>query len=140
LTNQTLLVEHHPYLQQKRLIDWVKSKDIHVIAYASFGPAVYNQVPKGIAHLQSLFSHPVIDKISKKHNKGPGEILLRWGVQRDIVVIPKSVNVERMKSNLDLFTFKLDSDEMEAIAAMDENARFNDICAEALNFGVPIFS
>ncbi|KAI8888413.1 4-dihydromethyltrisporate dehydrogenase [Backusella circina FSU 941] len=135
----TLEIEHHPYLQQKRLIDWVKTKDIHTIAYASFGPAVYNAVPKSIAHLPSLFTHPVIEKISKKHSKGPGEILLRWAVQRDIVVIPKSVNVERMKSNLDLFSFNLDDKEMEAIAAMDEKARFNDTCPEALDFGVPVF-
>jgi D-xylose reductase len=136
----TLEIEHHPYLQQKRLVKWVTSQDIHIIAYASFGPSVYNgTVPRPTAHLKSFFEHPVIQKIAKKHNHGEGEILLKWAAQRGIVVIPKTVNVSRMKTNLNLFSFDLDQDDMNEIANLDCNARFNDLVEETFGYELPIF-
>ncbi|RCI02450.1 NAD(P)H-dependent D-xylose reductase (XR) [Rhizopus stolonifer] len=135
-----LEIEHHPYLQQKRLINWAASQEIHTIAYASFGPSVYNgDVPNSVKHLQSFFEHPVIKKIAEKHNHGAGEILLKWSVQRGIVVIPKSVNVSRMKTNLDLFSFELDQDDLKEISDLDCNARFNDFVEEIFTFELPIF-
>ncbi|KAI8888412.1 xylose reductase [Backusella circina FSU 941] len=133
----TLEIEHHPYLQQKRLVDWVRSKDIHIIAYASFGPAVFSKIPDKVRHLQSLLTHPVVEEIAKKHSIGSGQVMLRWAAQRDVVVIPKSVKVERMKSNLDLFSFKLDDQDMKELSRLDENARFNDVCIEIFGVEVP---
>ncbi|CAO3702919.1 unnamed protein product [Rhizopus stolonifer] len=135
-----LEIEHHPYLQQRRLVKWAASQEIHTIAYASFGPSVFdNLVPNKVKHLQSLFEHPVIKEIAKKHNHGAGEVLLRWAVQNNVVVIPKSVNVSRMKTNLDLFSFELDQDDMKAIEDLESNSRFNDFVEETYGEDFPIF-
>lgn len=71
-----LEIEYHPYLQQDRLVNWVKSQDIQVIAFASFGGAVFDLIPPSTAHLQNLFEHPVILTIAEKHNLNPGQVLL----------------------------------------------------------------
>ncbi|KAL9538373.1 hypothetical protein MBANPS3_010984, partial [Mucor bainieri] len=55
-----LQIEHHPYLQQRRLIQWVRSQGIQVIAYASFGNAVFEALPPGTEHLENLMEHPII--------------------------------------------------------------------------------
>lgn len=70
-----LEIELHPYLQQKRLVEWAKAQDIQVIAYASFGAAVFDELPPGTGHLQSLLSHPVITKVAEKHNLNAGQVL-----------------------------------------------------------------
>jgi D-xylose reductase len=134
------LVEHHPYLQQKRLVDWVRKQDIQVVAYASFGPTVFTNISDDIAHLPSLLNHPVVQDISKKHNTSTGQVVLKWAVQHDIVVIPKSVSVERMKTNIDLFSFTLDEEDLKAMNNLEANARFNDISVESYGFELPIFN
>ncbi|CAO3668647.1 hypothetical protein G6F70_007613 [Rhizopus microsporus] len=135
-----LEIEHHPYLQQKRLIKWVNSHDIHIIAYGAFGPTVYGGVvPNHLKDVQSLFEHPVIKKIAEKHKHEPGEILLKWVIQRGITVIPKTTKVERMKSNLNLFSFDLDEDDFKEIEKLDIKARFNDLVEEMYGYEFPIF-
>lgn len=134
-----LEIEYHPYLQQKRLIDWVKSQDIQIIAYASFGNVAFDDVPPHIAHLKNLFEHPVITKIAEKHGLNAGQVLLAWAAQQDIVVIPKSVNVARMKTNLDIFSKKLDQEDFEQIKTLNENARFNDFFPNTYGFDLPLF-
>lgn len=67
-----------------------------------------------------LLSSPVISKIAKEHGKTPAQVILRWELQQDFIVIPKSVHEERMRENRDINDFELDADEMEAIAMLDE--------------------
>ena len=57
----------------------------------------------------------------KKHGKTPAQVILRWNVQQGVIVIPKSVHKERMKENLDIWDFMLDSDDMEKIATLDKD-------------------
>ncbi|KAI8643825.1 xylose reductase [Parasitella parasitica] len=135
-----LEIEHHPYLQQSRLIHWVRSQGIQVIAYASFGNAVFEHVPPGTEHLENLMKNPVIVSIADKHQRNTGQILLAWAVQHEIVVIPKTVNIDRMKSNLDIDHIELDKDDLEKIAKLEANARFNDFFESNYGFNLPLFN
>ncbi|KAI8374899.1 xylose reductase [Blakeslea trispora] len=134
-----LEIEHHPYLQQRRLIDWAQKQDIHIIAYASLGNAVYSKVPKHLTHITNLLKHPVVQKLAEKYNRDAGQIVLTWAVQRNITVIPKSVNVDRMKSNLDILSYKLEEEDMQAIYDLEANARFNQPVVETFGVELPIF-
>lgn len=66
-----------------------------------------------------VFTNPVLQKIARKHGKTTGQVMLRWLLQRGIVVIPKSVHKERMQENLDVFDFQLDEADMQAIRSLD---------------------
>ncbi|MDQ0753537.1 2,5-diketo-D-gluconate reductase A [Streptomyces africanus] len=68
---------------------------------------------------QGFFDNPVLVDIARAHDKSVAQIALRWLVQREIVVIPKSVRPERMAENLDVFDFQLTADEMARIAGLD---------------------
>lgn len=135
-----LEIELHPYLQQPRLVEWVRAQDIQVIAYASFGNAVFDTVPSGTAHLPNLLAHPVLKKIAAKHGRNTGQIALKFSAQKDIVVIPKSVQVERMKSNLDIFSFDLDEEDLQELKELDANARFNDLTVDTFGIELPLWA
>ncbi|KAI7898115.1 4-dihydromethyl-trisporate dehydrogenase [Cokeromyces recurvatus] len=134
-----LEIEHHPYLQQKRLIDWVKQEGIQVIAYASFGSAAFEETPRHLKHLPNLMDHPVIQKIANKYKLNPGQILLAWATQREIIVIPKTVNEDRMEINLKAPQIKLDEQDFKDIAELEAHARFNDFFEENYGFDFPAF-
>lgn len=67
-----------------------------------------------------VFTHPVLMGIAEKYQKSVAQVMLRNLVQRNIVVIPKSINPNRIKENIDIFDFELDAMDMEAIAALDQ--------------------
>jgi 2,5-diketo-D-gluconate reductase A len=69
-----------------------------------------------------LFTDPTLREIGAAHGKSVAQVVLRWLIQRDVVVIPKSVRPERMAENLDVLDFALTEDEMSRIAAMDSGA------------------
>jgi 2,5-diketo-D-gluconate reductase A len=66
-----------------------------------------------------LFSNPILTAIGEPHGKSVAQVVLRWLIQRDVVVIPKTVSPERMAQNLDVFDFALTDDDMAAIAGLD---------------------
>jgi Aldo/keto reductase family len=68
---------------------------------------------------EAIFSDPVLSDIGAAHGKSVAQVVLRWLIQRDVIVIPKSVRPERMRENIDVFDFELTDDEMARIAAMD---------------------
>ena len=68
---------------------------------------------------KDMFSNAVLKTIAQKQGRSVAQVILRWLVQRGIVVIPKSVKIERMKQNFDIFDFTLAPDDMAAIAALD---------------------
>ena len=70
------------------------------------------------------------------------QIVLRFGIERDISVIPKSNNLERIKQNLDLFGFKLSNDDIKELQTLEKNLRFNNpgvFCEQTFNTFCPIF-
>jgi diketogulonate reductase-like aldo/keto reductase len=112
--------ECHPLLSQKPLIDYCVSKGIACEAYSPLG-----------GEGSKLHSHPVLIKIAESKGKSSAQIMLRWNLQRGLIVIPKSVKKERIESNIQLFDFELTAEDMAAIDAINKNERF---CADPDNF------
>ncbi|KAL3423458.1 xylose reductase (aldo/keto reductase) [Phlyctema vagabunda] len=122
----TLQIEHHPYLVQPTLLQLAEAEKIAVTAYSSFGPQSFIELGWDKAKdTPVLFEHDVVTKISKKHNKTPAQVLLRWATQRGLAVIPKSNNQTRLEQNLHVTDFDLEKSELESISALDRHLRFN---------------
>ncbi|KAF7732822.1 NAD(P)H-dependent D-xylose reductase (XR) [Apophysomyces ossiformis] len=128
-----LQVELHPYLQQPRLVKWVQAQGIAVMAYSSFGPVSYLEMTEEAKSTPPLLENKVIVAIANKHNKTPSQVLLRWSVQKDVIVIPKSLNPDRMRNNLDVLDWSLDEEDLKEIAGLDQKLRFNDTVSYGLS-------
>ncbi|MSU74004.1 aldo/keto reductase [Candidatus Kaiserbacteria bacterium] len=113
-------IELHPYLQQSRLVEFCQYREIAVTAYSPLGR------PGAAEMAGNLVEDETILKIARAHKKTPAQVLLRWGTQRNTVVIPKSTHPERIKENIDVFNFELSKAEMDAIAALDRGQRLVD--------------
>lgn len=114
-------VELHPYLQQSRLVEFCQRHGITVTAYSPLGsPGNY-----GDKHPR-LAEDPVIVSIATAYAKSSAQVLLRWGIQRGTIVIPKSVHPERIKENIDVFDFELNAADLQAIGGLERNLRFVD--------------
>jgi len=115
-----LQFECHPYLGQRKLIDWAKSKGLVVTAYSPLGspdrPWAKPTDPK-------LMEDPKLVKLSEKYKKSPAQLILRWNAQRGIIVIPKTVSKNRLVENMDIFDFELSQEDMDYITAFDCNGR-----------------
>lgn len=113
-------IELHAYLQQPELVEFCKNNNIAVTAYSPLGTPG-NSKGKG---LPVLIEDSFIKEIAGNHNKTPAQILLHFGIQRKIIVIPKSVTPERIKENIDIFDFELSEEEMKKIVGLDRKLRF----------------
>ena len=82
---------------------------VQIEAWAPFGEGRGN-----------MFNNPVIDQIGKKYGKTVAQVILRWELQRGIVIIPKSTHIERMAENFNVFDFKLSAEDMEIMASLDK--------------------
>ena len=102
-------VETHIFNQQKEMKEWTDKYDIQLEAWAPFGEG------RG-----GTFDNPVIAEIAKKYGKTPAQVMLRWHIQRGVVVIPKSTHIERMEENFNVFDFTLSEDDMQKIAELDK--------------------
>ena len=102
-------VETHPFNQQIEAQEWMKKYGVQIEAWAPFGEG------RG-----GLFTNEAIAKIAAKYNKTVAQVILRWELQRGIVVIPKSVHIERMEQNLDVFDFELSDEDMQVMASLDK--------------------
>jgi len=111
-------IERHPYLVQSQNVAFNKDLGVVVTAYAPLGaPGLIKSVAT------PLLQNPVIMKIAAKHKKTEAQVLTRWSVDGDVVVIPKSVNPDRIKQNFDVFDFSLDEEDMKEIDSLDCNLR-----------------
>ncbi|OZJ05034.1 hypothetical protein BZG36_02124 [Bifiguratus adelaidae] len=136
---QVLQVEIHPYLQQKRLIDFAKSVGLQITAYSSLGPASFAEFNmENASKVTPLLSHSTIASIAQAHNATPAQILLAWALNCGLCVIPKSMSEDRIKQNLESSKVLLSPKEMEEIAKMDLNMRFND--PDNYGMDLPIFA
>ena len=77
----------------------------------------------GRGHQKELLSDPVLSKIAVSHNKSVAQVILRWDLQRSVVVIPGSSNPDHIKENISIFDFSLTDDEMAQIAALNRNEK-----------------
>ena len=101
-------LECHPFFQREALKRMLDGYGIAFESWASFAEGK-----------NDIFKNAVLSGIGEKYGKSSAQVILRWLIQRGIVVIPKSVKIERMKQNFDIFDFTLAPDDMAAIAALD---------------------
>lgn len=118
-------VELHPFLPQDKLVDFCKSNGIHLTAYSPLGSGDRAAAIKK-ADEPNLLGHPLIQELAKKHNATAGQILIAYSLARGIVVIPKSVNQERIAQNLKAYGIELDGTDMEKLANIGTKYRFVD--------------
>lgn len=102
-------IEVHPFNQQVEAKKWLNKYNVQIEAWAPFGEG------RG-----GLFENPVLSEIAGKHNKTTAQVMLRWHIQRGVVVIPKSTHKERMEQNIQVFDFALDETDMDKITALDK--------------------
>lgn len=104
-------IEAHPYLSQEPLRAFCKERNIAVTAWSPLGRG-------------GVLQDEVILKISEKYGKSPAQVVLRWHVQNDILVIPKSVTPSRIEENANIFAFELTAEDMNALNGLNRNQRF----------------
>lgn len=101
-------VETHVFDQQREARKYMDEIGTHIMSWAPLAEGQNN-----------IFSDPVLTKIGEKYGKTAAQVALRWLLQSDVIIIPKTVYKSRMEENLNLFDFTLDADDMEAIALLD---------------------
>lgn len=100
-------IEFHPGYWQQELVTYCKKQNIVV---ESWSPLARGKV----------FGNEVLEAISKKHNKSVSQICLRWVIQHDVIVIPKSSSSQRIEENINLFDFELSKNDMQLINNLPE--------------------
>lgn len=118
-------VELHPYLQQDDLLEYCRENNILVTSYSPLGSGDRPDAMKA-ADEPSLLENDVINKIADKHDATPAQILIKWAVERDTAVIPKSTNPGRIKENLDSAKIRLDEEDLSEIKSLDQHYRYLD--------------
>lgn len=102
-------IEIHPHHQQNEQLEWANKYGIQLEAWAPFGEG------RG-----GMFELPELKTIGDKYGKTPAQVILRWHLQRGVVVIPKSTHIERMEENFNVFDFELTDEDMSVIATLDK--------------------
>ncbi|KRK65150.1 2,5-diketo-D-gluconate reductase [Companilactobacillus tucceti DSM 20183] len=102
-------IEVNPWYQQNSEVEFNQSEDVRVEAWAPFAEGKHD-----------IFTNETIKEIADKYNKSNGQVILRWLLQRGIVVIPKSVHKNRMEENINVFDFKLTDDDMNIMNSLDK--------------------
>lgn len=101
-------VELHPFFAQEDALENMKALGVIPQAWAPLAEGKHG-----------IFTDPELTEIGKKYGKSAAQVVLRWNVQRGVSIIPKSVHVERMQQNFDIWDFELTEDEMNAISSKD---------------------
>lgn len=106
--------EIHPYYQEIEVIPYIQSLGIVVQGWYPLG---------GRGYTAELLGDETIKKIAENHRVSSAQVILRWNLQKNVIVIPGSSNPEHIKENLDIFGFELSDDEMEQIKALNRNEK-----------------
>ena len=110
ITPQIDQIERHPHYQREEDLKIMEELGVQAQAWAPFAEG-----------LKGMFDEPVLKEIGDRHGKTPAQIILRWNVQQNVIVIPKSVHKERMRENLDIWDFELSAADMAQIASLDKS-------------------
>lgn len=105
-------VECHPFFTQEKLINFCKERDILVSAYS---PLVNGR--------SGILEDPTLKEIAKKYGKSTAQVIIRWHIQRGVVLFPKSVFLNEIEENGKVFDFSLASDDMDTISGFNQNKR-----------------
>lgn len=106
--------EIHPYYQENDVIPYIQEKGIVVEGWYPFG---------GRGHTRELFNDETIVEIANNHNVTSAQVILRWNLQKGVVVIPGSSNPDHIKENTEIYDFELSKEEMNKITALDRNEK-----------------
>lgn len=101
-------IEIHPYHQQNLQLEWSQKYDVIPEAWAPLGEG-----------REGIFANEILVEIGKKYNKTVVQVILRWHIQRGVVVIPKTTHFERMQENFNVFDFTLSDEDMKLISKLD---------------------
>jgi methylglyoxal/glyoxal reductase len=101
-------VEFHPFLYQQDLLRFCRNNKIQLEAYSP--------LTRG-----NRLNHPNIVEAAKKYDKTPAQVLIRWSLQHDVVVIPKSIHENRIRENSQVFDFQLEPEDMKTLDSLNEN-------------------
>ena len=104
-------VETHPFSQKTEMQTALKAQGIQLESWAPFAQGKNN-----------LFNNELLKELSSKYNRSIAQVALRWLIQRQVVVIPKSANMKRINENFDVFDFQLSADDMTAIKSLDKGS------------------
>lgn len=105
-------IESSPQFSNQELIDFLTVKGIHTEAWSPLGGTGGN-----------LLGDPVLAEIGAKYGKSAAQVVIRWHIQRGVVVLPKSTHAERIKQNFDVFDFNLSPEDMDAITSLNTGHR-----------------
>ena len=108
ITPQVNQVETHPFNQQIFAQENMVKNKVQIESWATFAEG-----------RNGIFTNPVLEEIGRKYGKSTAQVMVRWQVQRGIVCLTKTVKLERMRENLDVFDFELSDEDMKAIAGLD---------------------
>ncbi|XP_030760210.1 aldose reductase-like isoform X2 [Sitophilus oryzae] len=117
-------VELHVFLQQPELVKFLKQNGILPISYSTLSnPGInkyYEKVGRPLRkNAPDLLGNATVKSIAEKHHKTAGQILLKYWIQNNVPIIPKSVTPSRIKENIDLFDFSLDENDLKALESLD---------------------
>ncbi|CAK8576659.1 unnamed protein product [Lathyrus sativus] len=115
-------IETHPYFQRDSLVKFCQKHEICVTAHTPLGGAAANTERFGTV---SCLDDQALKNLAEKHKKTVAQIVLRWGIQRNIVVIPKTSKIERLKENFQVFDFVLSEEDENLIRNMEKKYRTN---------------
>ncbi len=118
---QVIQVEAHPYYTQDTLRKTLDKYDIKLMSWYPIGHGD-----------NKLINEEIFKQLANKYNKTPVQIILRWHIQMNFIVIPGSKNIEHIKDNLDILDFKLTDEEMKQIAKINKNVRYYNRTEEQL--------
>lgn len=105
-------IESHPYFQNQELIDACQKKGIAVEVWSPLGGTGGN-----------VLQDPVLNELADKYHRTVAQIVLRWDIQRSVIVLPKSVHKDYILSNMDIFDFELSKEDMDKIRGLEKNCR-----------------
>ncbi|XP_055692066.1 aldo-keto reductase family 1 member B1-like [Lutzomyia longipalpis] len=114
-------IEYHPYLHDKELSQFCRSKGIEITGYSPLGsparPWVKSDDPV-------LLEEPKVIEVAKRSGKTVAQVLIRWQLQLGHITIPKSTNTKRIQENFDVFDFELSQQDMDDLSSLHRNERF----------------
>ncbi|MFC3419116.1 aldo/keto reductase [Salinicoccus hispanicus] len=109
VTPATNQIERHPYFNNKALVETNKKYGIVTEAWSPFG-----------REINDVLENETIKEIAEKYGKSPAQVIIRWNLQNDVLIIPKSSSAERQKENLEVYDFELTDEDLSAIDALDK--------------------
>ncbi|KAI3961886.1 hypothetical protein MKW98_022091 [Papaver atlanticum] len=110
-------MEMHPGWRNDKILDYCTKNGIHVTAYPPLGSSERSR---------DLIHDPTVDRVANKLNKTPGQVLVKWGLQRGTSVIPKSTNNERIKENLQVFGWEIPDQDFNILCSISDQKRVLD--------------